>query len=131
MMLANAPLRVLLVDDDPDARRVVRRLLDDHAVVSFEAASVAEALAAVRAHEPQLLISDISMPGDDGYALVKRLREAGYDAEHLPAIALTAFARPEDKLRALSSGFQMHLGKPIDLESLLAAIRSLHPAGTH
>jgi CheY-like chemotaxis protein len=67
------------------------------------------------------------MPGDDGYALVRKLREAGHDAERLPAIALTAFAQPEDKVRALAHGFQAHLGKPIDLEALLVAISGLAP----
>jgi PAS domain S-box-containing protein len=120
-------LRVLLVDDDADARLVVRRLLDDFAVDTVEADSVAEAMQQVARHAPHLLVSDISMPGDDGYALVRRLREAGYDAESLPAIALTAFAQPEDKARALANGFQAHLGKPIDLEALLVAISAFAP----
>jgi PAS domain S-box-containing protein len=120
-------LRVLLVDDDADARLVVRRLLDDFAVETMEADSVAEAMQQVARHAPDLLVSDISMPGDDGYALVRRLREAGYDAESLPAIALTAFAQPEDKARALANGFQAHLGKPIDLEALLVAISAFAP----
>ena len=118
-------LRVLLVDDDADARMVVRRLLDDFAVDTVEAGSVAEAMQEVARRAPDMLVSDISMPGDDGYALVRMLREAGHDADRLPAIALTAFAQPEDKVRALAQGFQAHLGKPIDLEALLVAISGL------
>jgi PAS domain S-box-containing protein len=120
-------LRLLLVDDDADARMVVRRLLDDFAVDTVEAGSVAEAMQQVALRAPDMLVSDISMPGDDGYALVRMLREAGHDADRLPAIALTAFAQPEDKVRALAQGFQAHLGKPIDLEALLVAISGLAP----
>jgi PAS domain S-box-containing protein len=118
-------LRVLLVDDDEDARALVRRLLDDYGVESIEAGDVDTALKLVAESVPHLLVSDISMPGQDGYMLLRQLRDAGLDGEHLPALALTAFARPEDRTRALSSGFQAHLGKPIDLESLLLALVAL------
>lgn len=118
-------LRVLLVDDDDDARALVRRLLDDHGVESIEANSVDEALKRVAESVPDLMVSDISMPGQDGYSLIRALRDSGLDGEHLPALALTAFARQEDRTRALSSGFQAHLGKPIDLESLLLALVAL------
>ena len=118
-------LRILIVDDDDDARALVRRLLDDYGVQSMEASSVEEALQRVAEATPDLLISDISMPGADGYMLLRQLRDSGLDGEHLPALALTAFARPEDRTRAFSSGFQAHLGKPIDLESLLMALVGL------
>ena len=118
-------LHVLIVDDDDDARALVRRLLDDYGVRSTEADSVDEALKRVAESVPDMLISDISMPGQDGYMLVRQLRDSGLDGEHLPALALTAFARAEDRTRALSTGFQAHLGKPIDLESLLLALVAL------
>jgi PAS domain S-box-containing protein len=118
-------LHVLVVDDDDDARALVRRLLEEYGVRTTEAESVAVALARVAAEKPDLLVSDISMPGEDGYALLRQLRDAGLDGDTLPAVALTAFARPEDRTRALSSGFQAHLGKPIDLESLLLALVGL------
>jgi PAS domain S-box-containing protein len=118
-------LHVLLVDDDDDARALVRRLLDDYGVRSSEAASVDEALRRIAEATPDLLVSDISMPGQDGYMLLRQLRDSGLDGEHLPALALTAFARPEDRTRALSGGFQAHLGKPIDLESLLLVLVAL------
>jgi PAS domain S-box-containing protein len=118
-------LTVLLVDDDDDARSLVRRLLDEYGVNCVEAAGVDEALKRVAESVPDLMVSDISMPGRDGYSLIRALRDSGLDGEHLPAMALTAFARPEDRTRALSSGFQAHLGKPIDLESLLLALVGL------
>jgi len=118
-------LRILLVDDDDDARAMVKRLLDEYGVDGREAASAEEALLRVAESVPDLLVSDISMPGQDGYSLLRQLRDAGLDGEQLPALALTAFARPEDRTRALSSGFQAHLGKPIDLESLLLTLVAL------
>jgi len=118
-------LRLLVVDDDPDARLVVRRLLVDYGPAITEAASAAEALAALPACNPEVLISDISMPGDDGYYLIERVRAEGRSARELPAIALTAFARPEDEARALSRGFQMHLAKPVDVELLVKTIAGL------
>ena len=118
-------LRILLVDDDEDARALVKRLLDEYGVNSIEAANVDDALKCVAEVVPDLMVSDISMPGQDGYMLIRQLRDSGLDGEHLPALALTAFARPEDRTRALSSGFQAHLGKPIDLESLLLTLVGL------
>jgi PAS domain S-box-containing protein len=118
-------LHVLLVDDDDDARALVRRLLEEYGVRATEAANVDDALQRVAESVPDLLVSDISMPGQDGYSLIRALRDSGLDGEHLPALALTAFARHEDRTRALSTGFQAHLGKPIDLESLLLALVAL------
>ena len=118
-------LRVMIVDDDPGARSFVKRLLDDHQAVTSEASSVAGAMALATAVDPQLLISDISMPGEDGFELLKQLRSAGFGPERLPAVALTAFAHPEDRARILASGFQLHLAKPIELETLLRALVDL------
>jgi PAS domain S-box-containing protein len=118
-------LRVLVVDDDADARTFVIRLLEDHGVVATEAAGMDEAWERLHADAPQLLISDNSMPGADGYDLIRRIRAGGYDAARLPAIALTAFAQSSDRARALESGFQLHLAKPVNLESLLAAVARL------
>ena len=118
-------LRVLIVDDDADARSFVKRLLDEQAALTFEAESASEAWRKIRDHDPQLLISDISMPGEDGFQLIRQVRAAGYDAVRLPAVALTAFAHPEDRVRVLASGFQLHLAKPIELETLLGALTEL------
>ena len=121
-------LRVLIVDDDPDARMIVRRSLADCGVTVTEAASMEEALAAVQAHEPEVMISDIGMPVNDGYKLIRTLRERGIDAVALPAIALTAFDQPSDRREVTASGFQAHLSKPVDLEALMHEIARLRPA---
>jgi len=124
-------LRVLVVDDDADARLIVRRLLTDYGCVVTVATTAAEALALLPRSDSQILVSDIGMPTQDGYYLIEQVRAAGYTAEKLPAIALTAFARTEDRARLLASGFQDHLPKPIDLEMLLGTIarlmRCTHP----
>jgi PAS domain S-box-containing protein len=118
-------LRVLVVDDDPDARMIVRRLLVDYDVEMFEAESVAEALQVVDRCRPQLLLSDIGMPGSDGYELLRSIRAKGYGADRLPAIALTAFIQPDDKTMVISSGFQAHLAKPVHPHELIVTIASV------
>jgi signal transduction histidine kinase/ActR/RegA family two-component response regulator len=122
-------LRLLVVDDDADARLIVRRLLIDYGPVITEAASAVEALALLETADPQVLISDISMPGDDGYYLIERVRAEGYSPQELPAIALTAFARPEDRARTLARGYQAHLAKPIDVELLVTTLARLASRG--
>ncbi len=122
-------MHVLVVDNEPDARDWLQQLLRERGA-SVQAAATAEAaLEAIKTHPPDILVSDIGMPGTDGYALIQRVRalppaEGGL----IPAIALTAFARAEDRDRALRAGYQMHLGKPVDAETLVAAILGLVPA---
>jgi CheY-like chemotaxis protein len=94
-------LRVLVVDDDADARMIVRRSLAEHGVDVSEAASMDEALAAMQLHHPEVMVSDIGMPVNDGYKLIRTLRERGIDAATLPAIALTAFIQPDDRARGV------------------------------
>jgi CheY-like chemotaxis protein len=114
--------RILIVDDDPDARAVIRRVLvPTHAQVA-DAANVPAALKAVEAFRPHVLVSDIGMPNQDGFDLIRQLREKGLTAAVLPAIALTAFARDEDRRTALAAGYQLHLTKPVNADALLAAI---------
>ncbi|HEX8456005.1 MAG TPA: ATP-binding protein [Pyrinomonadaceae bacterium] len=119
-------LRVLVVDDEPDTLRLLRTVLERCGSEVETAGSVAEALAAFEGWKPDLLISDIGMPEADGYELIAELRaaEAGQD-KHVPAIALTAYARVEDRIRALNAGFQVHLSKPIEPVELLAVVASL------
>ena len=118
-------LEVLVVDDDADARLIVCRILEDYGVQVIEATSGAEASAVLERTTPHVLLSDISMPIEDGYAMIRRIRAAGYGPDVLPAIALTAFARPEDESSILQSGFQLHLAKPVDVSALVKAIASV------
>jgi PAS domain S-box-containing protein len=118
-------IRILVVDDDDDARELVGEALAVAGAVVTRAASAAEALAMVQAEPPQVLISDIGMPHEDGYSLLRRIRalppERGGD---VPAIALTAYARPEDIRAAEQVGFQLHVVKPVMPDDLVAAVRS-------
>jgi CheY-like chemotaxis protein len=118
---------VLLVDDNADGRELVEEMLDQGGAETRTAGSAAEALAMLDEWCPDALISDIGMPGEDGYALIEKLRarERGRGERLLPAIALTAYARVEDRLRALSAGYQSHVSKPVDTEELLTVIASL------
>ena len=119
-----AGLSVVLVDDQPDALEMTRLLLETRGAHVRTAPSARHALQALRDARPDVLVADIGMPGEDGYWLVEQMRADPALAE-LPAIALTAYARPEDRARSLASGFQAHLTKPLDAEDLTAAVASL------
>ncbi len=116
---------VLIVEDDIDARAFVARVLVDAGAEVAEAASADEALALLRASTPSVLVSDIGMAEKNGYQLIRNVRECGYNAETLPAIALTAFSRAQDRADAIKAGFQVHLTKPIAADRLTAAIAAL------
>jgi CheY-like chemotaxis protein len=103
---------VLVVDDEADVRDVLRLVLERHGARVVTAASVAEAVASMDAETPDLVVSDIGMPEADGYALMERLRAR--PPRRPAAVALTAYASPDDAARALAAGFQAHLAKPID-----------------
>ena len=119
-------LRVLVVDDEPDARELIGQLLREHGAQVDVAASAAEALLALQRIRPDLLLSDIGLPGRDGYQLMREVRAlAPEQGGRTPAIALTAFARSEDRACALLAGYQMHVSKPIEVHELLAAVASL------
>ena len=83
------------------------------------------AMAHIKADRARLLVSDIGMPQLDGYQLLRNVRAAGFDAQRLPAIALTAFSRVQDRADALAAGFQVHLAKPVKAEALVAAVANL------
>ncbi len=118
--------RVLVVDDEADSRRVlVHHLKRAHAQVR-EAGSVAAALETLAGWDADVLVSDIAMPGQDGYSLLRRLRAApDTRLRNLPAVALTAFVRSEDQAQALAAGFQMHLPKPFEPAAVLRAVATL------
>ena len=121
-----AGVRVLIVDDEPDARALLRRLFEERGAVVSMASSADEALSMVESEPPDVLISDIGMPTEDGYALIRRIRAlAPESGGRTPAIALTAYARAEDRVKALVAGFQHHLSKPIEPMELLVTVASL------
>jgi len=115
----------LVVEDDADAGELTKRILADVGATVLEASNADEAFACIASSTANILISDIGMAHQDGYQLVRRLRSAGYGADALPAIALTAFARMEDRAEALAAGFQDHMVKPLDPQSLLSRVASL------
>jgi CheY-like chemotaxis protein len=119
-------LRVLIVEDDRIAREMLATLLRRAGAEPVEAASAAEGFAALATALPDLIISDLEMPGEDGFGLLRRVRALAADAGGAtPALALTAHARPEDRQAALAAGFQEHLAKPVDAAALLAALGRL------
>ncbi|WP_445240937.1 response regulator [Microcoleus vaginatus] len=121
-----ANLQLLVVDDEDDTREFLIALLEDEGAMVRSAASVAGALDALESYWPDLLLSDIGMPGADGYELITRVREMEVlRGGKMPAIALTAYAREEERKQALEAGFQMHLSKPVDITKLIAAIANL------
>ncbi|HVK65727.1 MAG TPA: response regulator [Polyangium sp.] len=119
-------VRVLVVDDEPDTRELLLRILAEcHAEVRT-AGSVVEALAELDRDQPTVLVSDIGMPKEGGYELIQKVRQLPQErGGSVPALALTAFARPEDRTRALLAGYQMHLAKPVKPSELVAHVASL------
>jgi signal transduction histidine kinase/CheY-like chemotaxis protein len=119
-------LRVLVVDDDPDARELIVTVLGRRGAATRAVSSAAEALEAVSVDPPDVLVTDIGMPGEDGFSLIRKIRAlpAAHGGE-VPAVALTAYARPDDRTRALLAGFQLHIPKPVEPAELIAAVASL------
>lgn len=122
-------VKVVVVDDEPDARDIVRRLLEGCEADVRVAGSASEALELIQTYHPDVLVSDIGMPGEDGYSLIRRLRALPPEqGGSIPALALTAYARSEDRVQVLRGGFQMHAIKPVEPAELLAMVASLaHP----
>jgi CheY-like chemotaxis protein len=119
-------VRVLVVDDDTDAREMLKVALAQYGADVRVASSAEEALAAVSADCPDVLVSDIEMPGTSGYDLIRQLRQAeSLEVRRLPAVALTAYARTEDRVKALLAGFQTHVPKPVEPAELVTVIASL------
>jgi PAS domain S-box-containing protein len=119
-------VHVLVVDDERDALELLTVILTQSGAMVTTASGVAEALSKLRMVTPDLLVSDIEMANEDGYSLIRKLRAWGEDqGRRLPAIALTAHARPADRLRVLSEGFQIHMPKPVEPAELVLAIANL------
>jgi PAS domain S-box-containing protein len=117
-------VRVLLVDDDPDTRGMMETVLSQRGAQVTAASSAAEALACVDRETPDVLLSDIGMPGMDGYALIRELRERP-GARAIPAAALTAYAHADDRGQAIAAGYQLHIAKPVEPAELVAVVASL------
>ena len=118
-------IRVLVVEDEPDTREFVQRLLEGHGATVMTAASAGEALSLVEQWGPDLLISDIGLPDVDGYDLMEQIRRSDADQRaKIPAIALTVYARSEDRTRAFLAGYQAHVAKPVEPVELVATVAS-------
>jgi signal transduction histidine kinase len=118
-------VHVFVVDDEPDARELLRRVLEDQGAQVTSFGSAESVLEALKATKPTVLVSDIGMPGMDGYQLIRALRAGESRTGRLAALALTAFARAEDRKRSLVAGYQTHLAKPFDVAELVLVIAGL------
>jgi CheY-like chemotaxis protein len=131
---AAAPVRldnlsILLVEDDADARGVLRLVLEIAGAKVEAVGSVREALRALDRFRPDVLISDIGIPDEDGYALIRHVRAREVDGRRIPTVALTGYVSAEDHARLLAAGFQIHLRKPVEPSTIEAAVASLVPIG--
>ena len=118
-------VKVLVVDDEPDARSLIERLLQDCDATVTTVASAKEALEVLARDQLDVLISDIGMPKEDGYTLIRHIRRLKGDNGQVPAIALTAYARAEDRAKAIEAGYQLHLAKPVEGSTLIAMVAAL------
>lgn len=118
-------VKILVVDDEVDTRELLITLLEQSGARVTAAASVSDALEKLEQMQPDVLLSDIGMPDEDGYSLIRRVRTLSKErGGQTPAIALTAYARTEDRIRALEAGFQTHIAKPLEPAELVAVIKS-------
>jgi len=115
-------LRILFVEDDTETQEIVRLALEESGAIVSAAVSMREALDRIDAFRPDLILSDIGLPEEDGYALMRAIRSRG---RQIPAIALTAYTRPEDKQTALAAGYWHHMAKPIDVTELVTTISAV------
>jgi CheY-like chemotaxis protein len=120
-----AGIHILVIDDEADGRELLRRVLEDQGATVTALSSAEEALRELRKVRPNLIVSDIGMPVMDGYQLMRTVRAGEDKAGRIPAVALTAFARAEDRKRALLAGYQAHLAKPFDVAELVLVAADL------
>jgi CheY-like chemotaxis protein len=118
-------VHVLAVDDEEDSLGLLRTVLESAGARVTVASSARAALGIIASAKPDVLVADIGMPEMDGFDLIKRVRELPGPIAEVPAAALTAFARSEDRTRALQHGFEMHLAKPVDPGELVASVATL------
>jgi CheY-like chemotaxis protein len=119
-------VKVLIVDDEPESLLLLGAVIIQSGAHIRTASSAEEGFEQVKEWRPDVIVSDIGMPGEDGYLFIKRvkawMREAG---ERIPAVALTAYARAEDRMKALASGYQIHVPKPVEPAELITVLESL------
>ncbi|WP_237088441.1 ATP-binding protein [Nostoc sp. PCC 7120 = FACHB-418] len=119
-------LKILAVDDEPDTREFLKTALEQYGAIVTTAASTREALKLLQLVKPDVLLSDIGMPNEDGYALIRQIRALSSEqGGNVPAAALTAYTRQSDRLQALTAGFQIHISKPIEPIQLLKIVATL------
>jgi signal transduction histidine kinase/DNA-binding response OmpR family regulator len=119
-------LRILLVEDEPDSRELLATIFQQEGATVATAQCVSEALVEFEKSLPDILVSDIAMPDEDGYALIRKVRARSVErGGTIPAIALTAYAKEEDRNRALAEGFQIHVSKPVDPLSLIEIVANM------
>jgi CheY-like chemotaxis protein len=116
---------VLVVEDELDTRRVLRKLLGEAGATVTLAESAEQAIKLLPESRPHILLSDVGMPDEDGYSLMRRVRELGYSAADLPAIALTAFVQKDDQRESQEAWFQAHLSKPVAPKQLVDEIHRI------
>jgi signal transduction histidine kinase len=118
-------IRILAVDDEEDTREMVKGVLEKFGADVLSAGSAREAFVALHDWHPDVIVCDIGMPGEDGYSLIRKVRQSESHDRNTPAIALTGFARPEDRKRALAAGYQMFIPKPVETNQLVSTIAKL------
>jgi CheY-like chemotaxis protein len=125
----------MVVDDDSDTREMLRLMIGQLGAEVKACASSEEAMRVLNEWSPDVIVSDIEMPDEDGYELIRKVRgaETKRDGRKVPAVALTAYGRVEDRLRALAAGYQMHIAKPaepVELAVIIAALASRRASGS-
>jgi DNA-binding response OmpR family regulator len=121
-------IKILLVEDDEDSRELLIEILQGAGAVVEAAATAASGFSAFQSFHPQVLISDIGLPDEDGMSLARRIRALeAPQGSRTPLIALTAYTAPRERTRVLEAGFNLHIGKPYDLNELLHSVRSVAP----
>lgn len=119
-------MQILVVDNDADTQEFLVTALTEYGANVVAAASTDEALKILERIKPDILVSDIGMPGEDGYDLIHQVRSLDLELiKNLPAVALTAYASESDRAKALDAGFQMHLSKPVEPHKLVAVVAQL------
>jgi CheY-like chemotaxis protein len=118
-------IRIMVVDDERDAREVLWHMLTERGASVSACASASEALAIIEKFEPDVLVSDIGMSDEDGYEFIRKVRMLGEPFGRIPAVALTGHSRLQDRTRALLAGFQAHLAKPVDARELVVTVASV------